>query len=281
MIIYGNDQNYYNNSFIVKKLNKLNIYWNYKMFTDHLSLMESIKMAKSLAKDKVIFLSLESGVHSYKYWRPYSLSDFNISHKNVKNSIYYNLFAEDYLNGFLKKKIVYEKKYDKPIFIASNISKINYVQNLMGVDFSNINFYGSFNNKVDDVEGNFHLNAQHLIGQHKSAICVENSEETGYIQGNFLFSLLSGTVPIIKASKYILKNILVPECYVKLSDYCSMSKKEKIDEVNKRSDFILNDKEVFTTLTKDYLDFIKEINLSDISLCVSESQEFKKRIFEL
>ena len=59
MIIYGNDQNYYNNTFIVKKLNKLNIYWNYKIFTDHLSLMESLKMLKSLIKDKVIFLSLE------------------------------------------------------------------------------------------------------------------------------------------------------------------------------------------------------------------------------
>ena len=60
-----------------------------------------------------------------------------------------------------------------------------------------------------------------------------------------------------------------------------MSKKEKIEEVNKRSDFILNGKEVFTVLTKDYLDFIKEMDLTDISLCISKSQEFKKRIFEL
>ena len=76
----------------------------------------------------------------------------------------------------------------------------------------NLSFYGLFGNKVKDINNDFHLDAQHLIGQHKSAICIENSEETGYIQGNFLFSLLSGTVPIIKASKYILKNIPIPEC---------------------------------------------------------------------
>ena len=96
MIIYGIHQDYSNNSFIVKKLNNLNVYWNYKMFTDHISFSDNIKMIKSLVSDKVIFFSLESSVHSYKYWRPYSLSDFNISHKSVKNCIYYNLFAEDY-----------------------------------------------------------------------------------------------------------------------------------------------------------------------------------------
>jgi hypothetical protein len=281
MIIYGTHQKYYKNSFIVKKLNNLNIYWNYKMFTDHLTIAENVKMIKSLVKDRVIFLSLESGVHSYKYWRPYNFSDFNITHKDVKNCIYYNLFAEDYLNGFLKKNLIFKKKYQNPIFIASNYSKINYVQSLLGGEFSNLSFYGAFNNNVDNIEDNFHLDAQNLIGQHKSAICVENSEETGYIQGNFLFSLMSGTVPIIKSSKYILKNILIPECYVKLNDYCLMSSAQKMREIDKRSDFILSGNEVFTSLAKDYLDFINEINLADINFSIAESQKFKKRIFEL
>ena len=281
MIIYGIHKDYYKKSFIVKKLNNLNIYWDYKMFTDHINLIDKIKMIKSLAKDKIIFFSLESGIHSYKYWRPYSLSNFNISHKNIKNCIYYNLFAEDYLNGFLKKKLIFEKKNNNPIFIASNSSKIKFAQSVLGDQFSNLSFYGLFGNKVDNITNNFHLDAQHLIGQHKSAICIENSDEIGYIQGNFLFSLLSGTVPIIKASKYILKNILTPNCYIKLHDYCSMSEKQKNIEIDKRSDFILNGNEVFTNLAKDYLEFIKHINLEDLNFSVVESQKFKTRIFEL
>ena len=188
MIIYGIHKEYLNNSFIVKKLNNLNVYWDYKFFSDHINKVDFIKMIKSLIKDKVIFFSLESSVHSYKYWRPYNLSDFNISHKDIKNCIYYNLFAEDYLNGFLKKNLIFEKKYNNTVFIASNSNKIRYVQNLLGKEFSNLNFYGLFGNKVNPLKNNFHLDAQNLIGQHKSAICIENSNETGYIQGNFLFS---------------------------------------------------------------------------------------------
>ena len=281
MIIYGVHKKYYQNSFIVKKLNNKNIYWNYKMFTDHITNTEYVKMIKSLVKDRVIFFSLESSVHSYKYWRPYNLSDFNISHKDVKNCIYYNLFAEDYLNGFLKKNFILKKKYQNPIFIASNVSKINYVQKVLGSEFLNLSFYGSFNNKVDNVEDNFHLDAQNKIGQHKSAICIENSEEVGYIQGNFLFALLSGTVPIIKASKYILKNILIPKCYIKLNEYYSMSNTQRMKEIDIRSEYILSGNEVFTNLAKDYLDCINEINLADINFSIAESQKFKKRIFEL
>tara|TARA_B100000575_G_C23056718_1_gene608342 strand:- start:157 stop:1002 length:846 start_codon:yes stop_codon:yes gene_type:complete len=281
MIIYGVDQNYLKNSFMVKKLNNLNIYWDYKMFTDHISFVDNIKMVKSLIKDKVIFFSLESSIHSSKYWRPYNLSDFNISHKNIKNCIYYNLLAEDYLNGFLKNDLVVNKKYNNSVFVSSNSSKIKYVQNLFGEQFSNISFYGLFANKVDNITDNFHLNAQNLISQYKSAICIENSEEIGYVQGSFLFALMSGTVPILKASKYILKNILVPECYIELNDYCIMSNEEKNREINKKSEYILSKKQTFTNLLKDYLEYIKEINLKNIPKAVKDTQEFKKKIFDL
>ena len=117
MIIYGIHKKYYNNSFIIKKLNDLNIYWNYKLFTDHINFIDNLKMVKSLIKDKVIFFSLESSNHNLKYWRPYEYSDFNISHKDIKNCIYYNLFAEDYLNGFLKKKLIYDKKYNNLLLL--------------------------------------------------------------------------------------------------------------------------------------------------------------------
>jgi hypothetical protein len=281
MIIYGTNQDYYKNSFIVKKLNNLNVYWNYKMFSDHLNLSDYIKMIKSLTMDNVIFISLESSIHSIKYSRPYSLSKFNISHKDKKNCIYYNLFVEDYLNGLLKKNLILKKKNNNPIFFSSNPAKIRYVQNLMNSQFSDLSFYGAYGNKADNTQNNFHLNAYHLIGQHKSAICIENSEEIGYIQGNFLFALLSGTVPIIKASKYILKNILIPDCYVELNDYYSMSNKQKNIEIDKRSNYILSGNEIFTNLAKDYLEFIKQIDLINIRFSIIESQKFKKNIFEL
>ena len=54
-----------------------------------------------------------------------------------------------------------------------------------------------------------------------------------------------------------------------------------LKEIDKRSDFILSGNEVFTNLAKDYLEFIKEINLTNIPSSVVESQKFKKKIFEL
>ena len=119
MIIYGSHKQEVSNTFIVNKLNQENIYWNYKLFTDHLNTKDLLVLAKSLVYDDVIFLSLESGIHGLKYKRPYKYSNFNISHKDLKNCIYYNLFAEDYLNNLLPKKLVKEKLNRGHVFIAS------------------------------------------------------------------------------------------------------------------------------------------------------------------
>ncbi len=281
MIIYGKHREYLSKSFIVSKLNKENIYWDYKLFTDHISKKEYLKLVKSLVKDDVIFLSLESSIHGARYKRPYNFSNFNISHKNIKNCIYYNLFAEDYLNNFLPKKIIKEKSGIGPIFISSNFSKIKYVQDLTKNEFSTLNFYGTFAKNVDSSKHGFHSSAQDLIAQYKSSICIENSEEIGYIQGNFLFALQSGVVPIIKASKYILKNVLLPDCYIEIGKYYSMTRVQREREVNIKSEYILSNNEIFTNLTKDYLQFMKEIDLSKVSNAIVESQRFKKQIFEL
>lgn len=238
-------------------------------------------MIKSFIADKFIFFSLESSIHSKKYWRPYGLSEFNITHKDCKNAIYYNLLAEDYLNDFIKHNLVFEKKKNNPIFISSNFSKIKYVQNFLGKQFSDLSFFGLFGNKVENISNNYHLNAQNLIGEHKSAICIENSEEIGYIQASFLPALMSGTVPIIKASKYILKNILIPDCYIELNDYRVMTDKQKNIEIDKCSNYILSNKEIFTNLANEYLVFIKQMNLVEIDFSIKESQKFKKKIFEL
>jgi hypothetical protein len=285
MIIYGYHKQEISNTFIVNKLNQENIYWNYKLFTDHLNTKDLLVLAKSLVYDDVIFLSLESGIHGLKYKRPYKYSSFNITHKNLKNSIYYNLFAEDFLNNLLPKKHVKEKSFKGPVFIASNYSKIKYLQDFLGSEFSDLDFFSTFASAIKDPKnGNRledHISALDLTSQYKSAICIENSEEIGYIQGNFQFALLSGTVPIIKASKFILNNILLPDCYIELSEYYSMSKLQRDIAVDVKSEYILSGNETYTNLAKDYLQFLVEMDLSNISSVAIESQRFKKSIFEL
>ena len=83
------------------------------------------------------------------------------------------------------------------------------VQGKLGKKFEDLDFFGTFSKPIPNFLGHFHLDAQRLISEYKSAICIENSDEEGYIQGNFLFAILSGTVPIIKSSEFIKKNVLI------------------------------------------------------------------------
>lgn len=281
MVIYGKHKEYWSSSFIIKKLNDANIYWKHKFVADHLSLLDKLKAGKALISGEVIFASLESGIHSLGYSRPYRLSEFNITHKNAPNSIYYTIFTEDYLNKFMGNHELCEKEFSGTIFVCSNYSKIQYVQNELQNKFKEINFFGSFSNQVPRISGHFHLDSRHLISRYRSAICIENSEEDGYIQGNFLFALLSGTVPIIKASEAILKNILNPDCYLRFSEFVTMSKSEASTKINVKSNYLLNGGEIFTNLAKEYLEFILENNFSDISRSICESQNFRKKIFNL
>jgi hypothetical protein len=281
MVIYGNHKEYWSRSFIIKKLNDSNIYWKHKFVTDHLSLLDKLKAGKALVGGEVIFTSLESGVHSLGYRRPYRLSEFNITHKNVPNSFYYTIFTEDYLNKFIGNNELCEKELPGTIFVCSNYSKIQYVQKELQNRFKEIHFFGAFSKQVPGISGHFHLDSRHLISRYRSAICIENSEEEGYIQGNFLFALLSGTVPIIKASEPIVKNILNPNCYLRFSEFIALSKEDASAIINLKSNYLLQGGEIFTALAKDYLNFVAESDLSNISRAISISQSFRRRIFNL
>ena len=83
MIFNGFNKQYWLDSFIFKKLYEINDFWNWRIYSDHLSYLDYLKFIKNLKKDKHIFLSVESSVHSIKYYRPYNFSEFNITHKKV------------------------------------------------------------------------------------------------------------------------------------------------------------------------------------------------------
>ena len=70
MIIYGNHSKQLNQSFLLKKFKKVK-YWNYKLYGDHLSRRDYMSLLKSLITNKkIIYYSLESSKHSWKYLRP-------------------------------------------------------------------------------------------------------------------------------------------------------------------------------------------------------------------
>lgn len=279
MILYGSNKSYWKDSFIVKKINDANIYWDYLFITDHLKFGDVLKISKNYQKHQKIFCSLESSSHSLKYMRPYSHANFNITHKQVRNAFFYNIFAEDYLNNLMGEYALKINKNDRVIFVSSNLQKINYVEKMLGHKFNKISFYGSFANQVPRVTNQFHLDSRELIGHYKGAICIENSFEDGYIQGNFLFALLSGTVPIIKASDYILNNILLPESYLSFDNFCSSTEKENVTSLNHKSAYLLSGGKFLSNLALEYLDFLKNIDLNNIEKAISISQDFRSNIF--
>lgn len=280
MILLGRHIEYWKKSFIFKKINENNEYWNSLFITDHLEARDILSIAKNYNKYKKIFCSLESSVHGLRYYRPYRHGLFNITHKNVTNSLYYNIFAEDYLNNLMGEYEIKDKTINQTIFVSSNVQKINYVQNCLRSKFLNINLYGSFSKRVPSIQSNFHLDSRILISDYKSAICIENSMEDGYIQGNFLFALLSGTVPIIGASKSILQNLLLPESYLSFDEFCSLSDLEINKIIDQKSEYLLSGGQFFTNLAKEYLDFVRNMNMTDIHKLIIESQFFRNKIFK-
>jgi hypothetical protein len=281
MILHGKHVDYWRQSFIFRALSSRNDFWTWRLFTDHLSISDTIKYAKYFLKDRHVFISLESSVHSIKYMRPYSLSEFNISHKNKINTIYYNLFVEEYL-GNLFTKITINEKIPRTIFISSNYQKINFVMQSLKNKFNDLDFYGGFSKNVpSQYSGLYHKNSQSLMAGYDSAICIENSFEDGYIQGSFMPALLSGTVPIIYASNSIKENVLNQEIFIDFNEFIQLSEKDQKHKIADKKNNILNGKPFFTNLASEYINFCSEINFFDVGSLIKHSQVFKENLFNL
>ena len=80
MLIYGRQKEYTLDSFIIKRFQACNKYWNHRLFPDHLSWKDQLILAKSILRgDQIICMSLESSIHSIRYRRIRSF-EFQISY---------------------------------------------------------------------------------------------------------------------------------------------------------------------------------------------------------
>ena len=278
MLLYGKHKFELEKSFLIKKFLSNNIYWNYRLFSDHLSKLDYLVLAKSLIKQKkIIFYSLESTIHSYKYFRPINCS-LRISHLGDK-SLYFNILANEYLSGYFKTFDKVDSKIDETIFISSNYKKINDFFKLK--KDKDIKLFGLYSTSVPNETNDYYLNAQLLFSKYKSAICLENSSQNGYLQGSYIPVLLGKSVPIINTNPTILRKILNPKTYICIDDYLSLNNSQTKSLINEKLEFIRTNsvQNYFTNLFSDYLEFLVSMNVNNIDQAINNSQNFKKKIF--
>ena len=278
MLLYGKHKFELEKSFLIKKFLSNNIYWNYRLFSDHLSKLDYLVLAKSLIKqEKIIFYSLESTIHSYKYFRPINCS-LRISHLGDK-SLYFNILANEYLSGYFKTFDKVDSKIDETIFISSNYKKINDFFKLK--KDKDIKLFGLYSTSVPNETNDYYLNAQLLFSKYKSAICLENSSQNGYLQGSYIPVLLGKSVPIINTNPTILRKILNPKTYICIDDYLSLNNSQTKSLINEKLEFIRTNsvQNYFTNLFSDYLEFLVSMNVNNIDQAINNSQNFKKKIF--
>lgn len=287
MLIYGKQKEYTLNNFIIKRFQSCNKYWKHRLFPDHLSRKDYILLAKSILKnEKIIFMSLESSRHSIRYLRMGNF-DFQISYKANK-SFYYNILVNEYLSGHFTKINQKVQIKEKIAFVVSNYQKLNQFMNQKNIDFDLIDLYGIYGSPVpifeqnheDDMRPLWSKEVQALYSQYIASICIENSFVKGYHQGSYIPALFSGSVPIIKADKSIHK-VLKPECYINFSEYINLPNNELFKTINKKSKFInsKNIEDFFTPLFHDYLSFLKNVDLNEITNAIKISQEFREEFF--
>lgn len=278
MLLYGKHKFELEKSFLIKKFLSNNIYWNYRLFSDHLSKLDYLVLAKSFIKqEKIIFYSLESTIHSYKYFRPINCS-LRISHLGDK-SLYFNILANEYLSGYFKTFDKVDSKIDETIFISSNYNKINDFFKLK--KDKDIKLFGLYSTSVPNETNDYYLNAQLLFSKYKSAICLENSSQNGYLQGSYIPVLLGKSVPIINTNPTILRKILSPKTYICVDDYLSLNNSQTKSLINEKLEFIMTNsvQNYFTNLFSDYLEFLVSMNVNNIDQAINNSQNFKKKIF--
>lgn len=287
MIIYCNNQQlqdtFLKRSFICRKIQEIPRFWNFRLFSDHLSPRDYRVLLKCIATGQpIIFLSIESSVHGARYWRPYKFATYNISHKclSKKNTLFYPVIAEEELSESLNCINPKQNKSSKVLFVSSNWNKINYVARMLRNDFNDLDFFGSFSRPVPSVTGDFHVDSQHLMSNYKAVIVLENSQENGYIQGNFMRAVKAGAVPIIQASEWVRTRVLAKGSYVNFDDYVLMSEAQRKSAIEKSASFYSSGGRIFSPLMREFLDFLHEANYDDFDRMIVGSQFFRDKIFD-
>jgi hypothetical protein len=138
-----------------------------------------------------------------------------------------------------------------------------------------------YGKKVPEETNDYYLNAQLLVSKFKSVICLENSNEYGYIQGSYIPALLAKAVPVINVDTKILNNILNPKTFITLNQYINSDLDQINNLIEEKYEYLITHemKSYFSNLFNEYLNFLEEINIDKLDNAIKVSQNFKQRIF--
>ena len=292
MIIYSSVLDRHSDVFLINYLQKNKWLWDYKFFFDGLTPRQNVILMKALisSREKLIFACFEGQSHSYKYWRPYKLAKVIFSHFSQPNAIYFPYFF-DVVCTNKSKALNYSDKgdeglIDKVCFISSNYNKIAGLQKTYRPFYAEMDIYGLFHRQTPRVSEvvDFVVDASDTCSKYMAAFCIENNEEEGYFQGSALDALHAKTPPILKAAPK-WKNFIREEFVIDFFNYQTMNKQERLKAILKVQDRLFSGETFLTTLSQDYIAFIKESFAPDIEpdfeSIKMESQVFRSKFITL
>ena len=293
MIIYSLQKEIWQDSFIGRE-KLVELPFNCRVFTDHLSLRHRLKMLHCFTKssDITVCLNVEATLHSSKYLRPYSFFDYVVSHKNTstENCFYYSIGVEHIANeNFLDLRKVSSEKANKDnsakiCWITSNYAKISQYNSFVFDLPVKVELFGQYGRKIvltdnnQDSQKKWIRSSQKTMKNYDAHISIENSNQEGYFSAMPLYSLFSGVVPIVIGENKMHRTVLNPKSYVELNDK-TLSREDLNKRVKNCKEFILyaSYDDLFAPEFLDYLSFIKEANFFSRSN-LKKSQEFRKKL---
>jgi hypothetical protein len=298
MIVYSKVLNRNSELFLIKFLRKNKWFWIHKFFFDDLSKKQTLILIKDLLfrSYKVVFVQLEGLSHHWYYRRPTILADFNFGYREVKKTIYWNIFFD-----VASKNIDFDPRFTKKstsnlipeiCFVSSNPQKIADVKKYSDL-YREMHIYGNFHQpiendeKIEKVSGkelDRSYNSLFTTSRYMASLCIENTLEEGYAQCSALWSLKALTPPILKTQP-CRKNFIRSEFYIDFDDYIKMSKQQRLVVIGNVQERLLSGESYLTNLTKDYLEFFRESfsgnNEPDIKKITLESQAFRTKFITI
>ena len=196
MIIYSLQKEIWQDSFIGRE-KLVELPFNCRVFTDHLSLRHRLKMLHCFTKssDITVCLNVEATLHSIKYLRPYSLFDYVVSHKNIstENCFYYSIGVEHIVNNnFLDLRKVSSEKANKDnsakiCWITSNYAKISQYNSFVFDLPIKVELFGQYGRRIVLTDNNQDFEKMDsffskTMKNYDAHISIENSNQGGYFQ---------------------------------------------------------------------------------------------------
>ena len=117
------------------------------------------------------------------------------------------------------------------------------------------------------------------MSRYEVTLALDNSDEDGYIQGNWMRAIRAKSVPIITASKAVKDRVLNNRAFIDFDDFLKMSKIQRKKEILKVKEFLYSEKQVLSNLILDYLSFMETINFTSLDRVIAKSQYFRDKVF--